>query len=140
MRTSFGFTVAILLVASAAHSDDAPLYPKRNCDDLNAQIEMTTCAGDNQDAADAALNVLYQKLMKLQDDAKSKTQLRDLERAWIAYRDKECDFEIGPRDGSGSIWPMEMAMCMEQKTAARIRELTPLVACAAGADTGCPPN
>jgi uncharacterized protein YecT (DUF1311 family) len=140
MRTSIGFAVALLLVATVAHADDAPLYPKRNCDDLNAQIEMTTCAGDNENAADAALNTLYQKLMKAQDDAKSKAQLRDLERAWIAYRDKQCAFEIGPREESGSIWPMEMAMCMEQKTAARIRELTPLAACASGADKGCPPN
>jgi uncharacterized protein YecT (DUF1311 family) len=59
-------------------------------------------------------------------DPSSKEQLRNVERAWIAYRDKECAFEVGEQKDGGSIWPMQMSNCLEQMTAARIRELTKL--------------
>ena len=56
-------------------------------------------------------------------DEASRTQLRDTERTWIQFRDQECARQVGPREGGGSIWPMNMANCLEEKTAQRIREL-----------------
>ena len=93
----------------------------------------------NLHAADAALNKVYQQVMAQQSDALSKEQLKDVERAWIAYRDKECAFEVGASAGGGSIWPMEMSNCLEEKTAARIRELMRLSGCTAGV-SACNPQ
>ncbi len=130
-RLSFA---AVLLAVStlSARAADAPLYKAEDCGKFTVQADMNVCAGDNYAAADSALNRTYAGAMAQQDDAASKTALRDAERAWISYRDKECDFEIGPQADGGSIWPMEMSNCLEDKTAARIRELKAMGGCTAG--------
>ena len=71
--------------------------------------------------ADAALNKIYKQLAaKL--DGKEKTALRDAQRAWIAFRDKECEYRTIGDDG-GSIRPMELAMCARDMTEARAKAL-----------------
>jgi uncharacterized protein YecT (DUF1311 family) len=121
----FSMTAAFVLCAAAggALANDAPLYTTRDCSREMVQTDMNICAGANLDAADAELNRVYQQLMSQQTDQKSKNQLRDLERTWIAYRDKECAEEVGPQEGGGTIWPLEMDSCLQKKTDARIREL-----------------
>jgi uncharacterized protein YecT (DUF1311 family) len=102
-------------------------------------MDLNACAEANRQAADAALNTIYQELMAQQSDAASKEQLKAVERAWIVYRDKECAFEVGPQQGGGSIWPMEMSSCLEEKTATRIRELAKLRGCTEGV-SACNPH
>jgi uncharacterized protein YecT (DUF1311 family) len=133
------FPVAALLacaIAGSAFAKDAPLYKTQDCGKEMVQMGMNACAGANLDAANAALNGVYRKLMAQQTDAKSKAQLKDLERAWIAYRDKECGWEIGPEQDGGSIWPMDMDNCLEDKTDAHIRELNHMLDCPEG-DVTC---
>jgi len=125
--------VTLTLGAASAVAENAAPYPVRDCGQFTTQMDINECAGANLQAADAALNKVYQQVMAQQGDASSKEQLKDVERAWIAYRDRECAFEIGPRQDGGSIWPMEMSNCLEEKTAARIRELMRLRGCTAGA-------
>jgi uncharacterized protein YecT (DUF1311 family) len=122
----------LLFAALPAHAGDAPLYKAKDCGKYQVQADMNQCAGDNYQAADDALNAVYKSLMAQQDDAPSRAALRDAERAWITYRDKECAFEIGPQENGGSIWPMEMSNCLEDKTAARITELKGTGPCTAG--------
>ena len=74
--------------------------------------------------------------MTQQTDQTSRDQLKDAERAWIAYRDKECAWEIGPQEDGGSIWPMAMDNCLQEKTDARIRELKSQLECVEG-DVAC---
>ncbi len=114
------------LGAAPAVAEDTALYPVEDCGRFTVQADLNKCAAANLAAAEAALNKLYQQLMAQQDDKVSKDQLRDVERAWLTYRDKECALEVGPQQGGGSIWPMEMSNCLEQKDAARIRELKAL--------------
>jgi len=126
-------TMTLTLGATSAVADDVAPYPVRDCGKFTTQMDLNECAAANLQAADAALNEVYQQVIAQQADASSKKQLKEVERAWIAYRDKECAFEVGPRQDGGSIWPMEMSICLEGKTATRIRELTRLRGCAAGA-------
>lgn len=133
--------LAMMLVfgpPDARAADDAP-YPIADCSTFTVQVDLNRCADANRAAADAALNKIYQELMAQQSDAPSKEQLKGVERAWIVYRDKECAFEVGPQQGGGSIWPMEMSNCLEEKTAARIRELAKLRGCSAGV-SACNPR
>jgi uncharacterized protein YecT (DUF1311 family) len=138
-------TIIILAAASLALSvggaaaQNAPLYPEKDCSQLATQMELNQCAGANDEAADAALNKVYGQLMADQGDAASKARLTDAERAWIAYRDKECAYEVGPQQEGGSIWPMEMSNCLEAMTAARLTELTKLRGCTAGV-SACNPH
>jgi uncharacterized protein YecT (DUF1311 family) len=121
-----------MLMLDTAVAADAIPYPVIDCGQLTVQMEINACAGANLDAADVALNKVYRQVMVQQSNTASKDQLKDVERAWIAYRDRECALEVGPRESGGSIWPMEMSNCLEKKTATRIRELTKLRGCITG--------
>lgn len=109
-----------------------PLYKTRDCSRLAVQMELNACAGANAQAADAALNALYRQLLRQTPDAGSARLLKDSERAWIRYRDRECAQEVGSQQDGGSIWPMEMSNCLEDKTAARLRELKRRLDCPQG--------
>jgi len=128
-----------IFASGATLAGTASLYPTEDCSKAVVQYDLNMCAGANDAAADKALNEAYKTLLARQPDRKSKARLRDAERAWIVHRDKECAGEVGPQEGGGSIWPMEMSNCLEQMTAARIRELTKLRGCAAGV-SACNPH
>ena len=71
---------------------------------------------------DAALNAAYRSLMsKL--DASGEARLREAQRAWIAFRDKECAFRASD------------AECVADLTRARTRELDAALASAGRATT-----
>jgi uncharacterized protein YecT (DUF1311 family) len=110
-------------VSFGVRAHAGPLYTARDCTKLDTQAEMNICAGKNEAAADAALNQLYRKLMAAQSGEAAKARLRDAERAWVAYRDGECRFDVGPREEGGSIWPLAWSTCLRDKTDARLREL-----------------
>jgi uncharacterized protein YecT (DUF1311 family) len=138
MSEAMKLALRILLVApmflpGLASSQEAAPYPVRDCGQLTAQMELNACAGANFKAADAALNRIYQRVLSEQASGAAKDQLKEVERVWLAYRDKECALEVGPQQEGGSIWPMEMSNCLEEKTSVRIRELGKLGNCAAGA-------
>jgi uncharacterized protein YecT (DUF1311 family) len=136
MRVSIIAATALCMLAGGAAASDAPLYRTRDCDKETVQMEMNLCAGANLDTANGELNRVYQKAIAQQTDQKAKDQLKDAERAWIAYRDKECGWEIGPQEDGGSIWPMAMDNCLQDKTDARIRELREQLDCVEG-DVTC---
>jgi uncharacterized protein YecT (DUF1311 family) len=136
MRFSIVAAFALCAAAGGAFGADAPLYKTRDCDKEMVQMEMNMCAGANLEAANMELNRVYQKLMSQQTDQKTKDELKDAERSWVAYRDKECAWEIGPQEDGGSIWPMAMSNCLQEKTDARIRELKEQFDCVEG-DASC---
>src|SRR5262245_28794251 len=77
-----------------------------NCNDQSTQSDLNICADQDFKAADKALNDVYQTIVKrLSQDPGGKTRLTVSQKAWIAFRDAECDFQSG---GSiqGSIHPM----------------------------------
>ncbi|MGH8173869.1 MAG: lysozyme inhibitor LprI family protein [Rhodanobacteraceae bacterium] len=87
--------------------------------------------------ADAELNATYAALMaKL--DAPNQARLRDAQRAWIAFRDKECAFRSQGSD-AGSIGPTAIAGCVTELTAARTVELKAQLDCPEG-DVACVPR
>jgi uncharacterized protein YecT (DUF1311 family) len=110
---------AIAFAALPASAKDAALYKIENCDNLLSQMELTGCYGDNYQAADDALNVVYKQVMASSLDQAAKDALRSSERAWIKSRDKQCDDETAADEG-GSIRPMEIDICMQKKTDTRI--------------------
>jgi uncharacterized protein YecT (DUF1311 family) len=117
------------LTAAGAHAEDARLYPVTDCGKFTTQMDLNKCAVDNLKSADKALNEAYQALVAKQDDAASKRRLTAAQRAWIAFRDRECAFEVGPQETGGTIWPMENSGCLEEITATRIRTLRQLRNC-----------
>ncbi len=126
MKTCAIAVAALLLAAGVAQADD-----KINCKsgDLN-QMQLDQCAGQDFTAADAKLNALY-KMMMSKYDAANSALLKSSERAWIAYRDAQCDFATNGTAG-GTINPMMDTICRTDKTNARIKELNAQLHCAEG--------
>jgi uncharacterized protein YecT (DUF1311 family) len=115
----------------------APIAAQAACNDNSTQMELTQCAGDALNQANAALNTTYQALMK-KIDAPNQARLRDAQRAWVAFRDKECNFETGGGpDQGGTIWPMINAQCLTKLTEERTATLASELKCQSW-DLSCP--
>jgi uncharacterized protein YecT (DUF1311 family) len=66
---------------------------------------------------DTLLNERYKELMAALDDKNDQDKLKEMQRAWIAYRDTTCDFYWYKIHGSMSV-PMTAA-CQLRETARR---------------------
>ncbi|RUW68199.1 lysozyme inhibitor LprI family protein, partial [Mesorhizobium sp. M1E.F.Ca.ET.063.01.1.1] len=77
--------VALLLIMPAAHAAAA------DCAAAKTQAELATCTAKDAASADTALNAVYKGLSGRLAPA-DQQRLRDAQRAWIPFRDKECAF------------------------------------------------
>jgi uncharacterized protein YecT (DUF1311 family) len=78
---------------------ESPLA-KSNCI-LATQREMNECTAEQFKNSDDDLNHLYKE--KLDALTVNRDSFRDMQRAWLVFRDKACIYEAGPREGGGSI-------------------------------------
>lgn len=125
-----GASLLAMPAPSAIAADDV------DCDNAASQMEMDVCASDAFKAADRTLNATYRKLMA-ELDADGQGYLRDAQRAWVSFRDKECVSRTGGGpDREGSIWPMIYTDCQTELTNERIKALEAQVACPGG-DLSC---
>lgn len=127
MRFAINTTIAVIGVAAtvtvalAQASAATPVLAAQNCD--QNQQTMNACAQQRYAKADESLNRIYRRNMKRQSDTAAQQALREAQRAWIVYRDKDCAVEAGPRETSGSIWPLQYYGCMERHTVRRTEDL-----------------
>ncbi|MGD0192447.1 MAG: lysozyme inhibitor LprI family protein [Rhizomicrobium sp.] len=96
--------------------------PEEDCGSLPQQA-MNACFGRAAARADARLNVVYAiELKGMSDDAKGIALLRAAQRAWVDFRDKNCEWQAHGEEG-GSLYPTEFSTCEIKMTEARTREL-----------------
>ncbi|MFS2177078.1 lysozyme inhibitor LprI family protein [Rhizobium pisi] len=119
---------AMLLISGAACAQDV------ECKNPQTQSDMTSCEAARHDAADKALNAQYKKTRAamvaidkdLDGDIKGAEQaLVKAQRAWIDYRDAECD-AAGFQARGGTMEPMLVAGCLADITDKRTKELKEL--------------
>ncbi|HBB94088.1 MAG TPA: hypothetical protein DC054_01740 [Blastocatellia bacterium] len=111
----------ILLVPVGAFTFGQGQKKSEPCADAQTQADMNTCWGKEYKAADATLNQVYGQLMRKLDEA-DKTQLKQVEAAWLKYRDANCEF-VGDQYKGGSMRPMIVAICLADATRNRTVEL-----------------
>jgi uncharacterized protein YecT (DUF1311 family) len=111
----------LVLIGGAVFSVSAQEKKPDPCPDAQSQFEMNQCAGKAYKAADAELNQVYQKLVAILDD-EEKAQLKNVETAWLKYRDANCEFAADQFKG-GSIRPMIHAFCLADMTRNRTAEI-----------------
>jgi uncharacterized protein YecT (DUF1311 family) len=121
--------IVVLVFYISAHAVAA------KCTDPKSQMEMTTCAGQEYASQDKKLNAAYSQYRGRFSESQ-KNKLKDVQVAWIKYRDLSCDFESSAVEG-GSAHQMVRYGCLTEKTAARLREITKLMECKEG-DLSCP--
>lgn len=131
VRKGLGFGLAGLLATSTL-ADDKP-----NCIDPQTQMEMTYCASVDYEDADADLNALWPDVIAaakrndeyVADMARERgvpttvEALRDAQRAWIRFRDAQCEFEAYEVFG-GTMQPMVGSLCLARLTRERITLLS----------------
>ncbi|MDF1606663.1 lysozyme inhibitor LprI family protein [Hoeflea sp. YIM 152468] len=131
LRTLTGCCIAILLTA-AAFADEPP-----SCLDPQTQVELTYCASVDYESADADLNALWPDIVaaaKTNDEyvadmiagsdvPTTLEALRTAQRAWIKYRDAQCEYEAYEVFG-GTAQPMVGSLCLARLTRERIEVLS----------------
>lgn len=133
MRRAVEGAAAAILVATML----APLPAAADCGPDANQTELDACAGAAFADADRRLNELYSEMRgRLAGDPETLSLLTTAERAWIAWRDAECDLTAAGVTG-GSIYPMIRAECLADLTGARVADLHRYLSCAEG-DLSCP--
>ncbi|MGI4837851.1 MAG: lysozyme inhibitor LprI family protein [Janthinobacterium lividum] len=117
------------LLTPVAYADD--------CDNATTQGDMNACAGRQYQAADKALNSVYQQItQRLKADADTKKLLVGAQRSWVTFRDAECEFAASGVSG-GSVYPLIHLNCLTAQTTSRTQALKQYLKCQEG-DMGCP--
>ena len=107
------------------------------CDPNGSQADLTECYGNAYKASDAELNALYKQIEgRLKDDEATTKLLVTAQRAWLAFRDAECDFSTSAASG-GTIRAMLDAICLDRLTSKRIDDFKTYLNCQEGA-LDCP--
>lgn len=134
MRIPLALCAAALGVVAAA-----PLSSVYAADCANAQDQatMNECAGNAFKTSDDELNKLYKQIRsRLKDDPDTTKLLVAAQRAWVAYRDAECNFQSSKVLG-GSVYPMIAAMCLTGETQHRVAAFKSYLQCTDD-DMSCP--
>jgi uncharacterized protein YecT (DUF1311 family) len=111
-----------------AETDDDPTS-KEYSDCLDKAVEgtwadMFACGGEELDRQDARLNDTYKKLMsKLSRDRKK--ALLKAQRAWIKFREANCDYYADPAGGRAE--GLIASDCLANMTAKRTKELAAML-------------
>lgn len=103
---------------------------KEFCPKGRTQLDMNNCAAAELTAADALLNQSYQELLRVLPPERVEL-LREAQRAWIRFRDAECELQASEVRG-GSMEPMVHALCLAQLTEERAAKFGEMLA---GGDT-----
>ncbi|MBL7542876.1 MAG: DUF1311 domain-containing protein [Bdellovibrionaceae bacterium] len=123
------FFLTILTVGSLAWSQEDKDDEVLDCENALSQLEINICAHSAYQKQNEQLNSVYKALItKVRDneDKKSASEkvkaLRKAQRAWITFRDAECELDTIDSIG-GSIYSAEMSSCLSSLTALRIEAL-----------------
>jgi uncharacterized protein YecT (DUF1311 family) len=102
-----------------------------DCNNQVTQLDMNMCSYEEWQAADARLNRIYSEAIAFlqaadrdypPEGATEEDRLRNAQRAWVAFRDANCD-AAGFQMRGGSAEPLLINGCMRSMTEDRIAEL-----------------
>jgi uncharacterized protein YecT (DUF1311 family) len=134
--------LALVLLApgiAAAQQQRQAQQPRQ--DDLAAQVErnMRTCLGNSQDTALAArcmdgqrsavaprLERAVERMLAAQQDPQRRAALAEVQAAWVAYRDRRCDF-AGTNPERGDDAAADRSACLLQFDLGRTIEIERLL-------------
>lgn len=110
----------------------------QDCGDT--QADLNACAGAIFKQADTELNAAYRQITaRLAQNGAARRALVEAQRAWIGFRDAECNFATIGTEG-GSARPMLSFGCAEDLTRRRIADLRGYMECGPGGACAAPPR
>ncbi len=126
-----------LIAAGLSLIASLPAVQAADCDSLNTQSAINQCISEQYKSSDAELNKLYKEIgNRLKDDKDALIAMRTAQRAWVSFRDAECDFAAIHSQG-GSIHSMLITSCRTELTQVRIKDFNNYLSCPEG-NLGCP--
>ncbi|SIQ32510.1 Uncharacterized conserved protein YecT, DUF1311 family [Rhizobium sp. RU20A] len=126
--------IGLLFLALPAFAEETP---EIDCNNAMTQADMNACAAEDFQKADEALNALWPKVRKAMADwdktvaesaltTGAEAALLKAQRAWIDYRDGQCEAEGFSAHG-GSMEPLLIESCRAELTRKRTQELDALL-------------
>lgn len=97
----------------------------QNCKNPQTQLDMNVCSGRDFEREDKLLNKVYGEL-RSKLDATEKEKLKNVQVAWLKYRDLACEYEGAQYEG-GSMQPLIFSSCKAMLTADRRKMLENLI-------------
>ena len=99
------------------------LRPAPNCMKQGTQFDLNVCSFRDYLRADIELNRQWEALKRrLAGATKNYAVMLSGQKAWLTYRDKQCEFWSGWYEG-GSIAPLVVNSCLTDITEVRSKEL-----------------
>jgi uncharacterized protein YecT (DUF1311 family) len=106
-----------------------------DCQNPRTQTDMNQCAYADLDRETKKINKTYNDY-RAKLNPTQKQQLKEMQLAWIKFKDLACQFEASGVEG-GSAHSMVLAGCLTEKTRQHNKELEVLGNCQEG-DLSCP--
>lgn len=125
------------LLGLVALSWAGPAFAANECANAEDQAALNQCANKSFKASDGELNTLYRQIEKrLKDDADKTKLMVAAQRAWLTFRDAECNFSSAGVTG-GTLYPLAVVQCRDGLTKDRIKTFKAWLSCEEG-DLSCP--
>ncbi|MFK6685772.1 lysozyme inhibitor LprI family protein [Acinetobacter baumannii] len=105
------------------------------CSNLPNQSALNNCSSNVLNSANQKINTVYANYMK-ELSPTEKLQLKEAQRAWIQYKEKDCQFQSSPVL-KGSLYQFVHNACLVEKTETRTKELQDMQECRSGNEPGC---
>lgn len=123
MKSSLAILVLACLVSGGAIAAPSSAAAREGCGAQQNQTEMNACYSRELDRADDRLNAAYKKRLDgMRDDPDGVRLLREAERAWVDFREKNCVYQAHGEEG-GSVYSTMVATCRITMTEARTKEI-----------------
>ncbi len=134
------FLVTLSFTVNSVRSQDSEVMAEalKDCD--KNQLTINFCARHAFDVVDADLNATYKKLLATMSTPKAKERLRQAQRSWLVFRDKDCLVLVGPPEDGGSMYQGLWWRCVERSTKERLVELQKLGRLLKCEEAPCPPK
>ena len=115
---------ATLLISGIAYGEESPQSHAECMENAASTADMVTCITEEFEREDQRLNDNYQQL-RSQLSSDRQEQLLTAQRAWIAFKEANCDFYADPE--GGSLARVEANSCVLSETTDRADELETLM-------------
>lgn len=131
-------SLALPLVFMTFLASGSTVYAAPSCDKGDtSQAGLNECYGKAYKKSDDELNALYKQITaRLKDNAAAAKLLVTAQKAWVTFRDAECNFSTS-NSAQGSVYPMVQSICLDGLTSQRIKDLKSYLKCEEG-DLSCP--
>lgn len=117
------FIIAVFLVCSGQVSAQPINNSNETCNPLGVtNADIIVCANIGYSKIDNILNEQYKELKSGLNDASRQSQLLDVQRAWVKFRDKSCS-DIYDSESPGAEAPIAKLSCLGELTSVRVAEL-----------------